>query len=35
MPDLPRRQTHRKECPYTKDSVLVGDFEELIDLTFQ
>ena len=32
---LPKRQAHRRERPYTKDSVLVGYFEELVDLTLQ
>ena len=35
IPDLPRRQTHRKERPYMEDLVLVGDFKELVDLTLQ
>ena len=35
IPNSPRRQTRRKECRYTKQSVLVGDFEELVDLTLQ
>ena len=33
--DLPRRQARRKECPYIEDLVLVGDFEELVDLPLQ
>ena len=32
---LPRIQVHKKECPYLEDLLLVGDFEELVDLTLQ
>ena len=35
IPTLPRRQVHNKERPYLEDSLLVGDFEELVDLTLQ
>ena len=33
--DLPRRKSHIREIPYIEYSVLVGDFEELVDLTLQ
>ena len=32
---LPRRQVRKKERPYLEDSLLVGDFEVLVDLTLQ
>ena len=35
IPDLPRRQARIRERSYTEDLVLVGDFEELVDLTLQ
>ena len=35
IPNLPRRQASRRESPYIEYSVLVGDFEELVDLTLQ
>ena len=35
IPALPRRQVHKKKFPYLEDSLLVRDFEELIDLTLQ
>ena len=35
IPNLPRRQASIREIPYIEYSVLVGDFEELVDLTLQ
>ena len=35
IPELPRRQSRRKELPFMEDSVLVRYFEELVDLTLQ
>ena len=35
IPNFPRRQAHRRERPYIEDSVLVGYFEELVDLILQ
>ena len=35
IPALPRRQVHKKERPFLEYSLLVGDFEELVDLTLQ
>ena len=35
IPALPRRQVRKKERPYLEDSLLVGDFEVLVDLTLQ
>ena len=34
-PKLPRRQASRREFPSIEDSILVGDFQELVDLTLQ
>ena len=31
----PRRQASRREFPSIEDSILVGDFQELVDLTLQ
>ena len=31
IPELPRREYKRKDCPETEGSVLVGDWEELVE----
>ena len=33
IPDLPRREYKKKDCPVLEDSVLVGDWEELVETT--
>ena len=33
--ELPRREYKKKDRPVTKDSVLVGDWEELVETTLQ
>ena len=35
IPNLPRRQARRREFPYIEDPMLVGDFEDRVDLTLQ
>ena len=35
IPALPRREVHKKYRPYYEDSMLVEDFEELVETTFQ
>ena len=35
IPDLPRRPAHRRDLVYTGNSVLVGNFKELVDLSLQ
>ena len=33
IPALPRREFHKKDCPYLEDLVLVEDFKELVETT--
>ena len=35
IPELPRREYKRKYCPILEDSVLVGDWEELVEIALQ
>ena len=35
IPQLPRREYKKKDCPLAKDSVLVGDWEELVEIALQ
>ena len=35
IPDLPIREYKKKDRPILEDSVLVGDFEELVETTLQ
>ena len=35
IPDLPRRGYKKKDRPVLEDSVLVGDFEELVETALQ
>ena len=35
IPTLPRRKTSEKVASYTKDSILVENLEELVDLSIQ
>ena len=35
IPDLPRREYKNKYCPILEDAVLVGDFEELVEIALQ
>ena len=35
IPELPRREYKRKDRPITEDSVLVGDWEELVETALQ
>ena len=35
IPELPRRDYKRKDCPILEDSVLVGDWEEIVETTLQ
>ena len=35
IPDLPKREYKKKDCPVLEDSVLVGDLEELVETTLQ
>ena len=35
IPDFPRREYKRKDCPILEDSMLVGDLEELVETTLQ
>ena len=35
IPELPRREYKRKDHPIVEDSVLVGDWEELVETTLQ
>ena len=35
IPELPRREYKRKDHPILEDSMLVGDFEELIETSLQ
>ena len=32
IPEFPRREYKRKDCPILEDSVLVGDWEELLEV---
>ena len=33
IPEFPRREYKRKDCPILEDSVLAGDLEELVETT--
>ena len=33
IPVFPRREYKKKDCPILEDTVLVGDFEELVETT--
>ena len=35
IPVLPRREYRKKYCPILEDAVLVGDFEELVEIALQ
>ena len=35
IPSFPRREVRKKDCPYNEDSVLVEEFEELVETTLQ
>ena len=35
IPDLPRREYKKKDCPILEDLVLVGDLEELVEVALQ
>ena len=35
IPDLPQREYKKKEHPILEDSVLVGDWEELVEVALQ
>ena len=35
IPSFPRREVRKKDRPYREDSVLVEDFEELVETTLQ
>ena len=35
IPELPRREYNKKDRHVVEDSVLVGDWEELVETTFQ